>query len=272
MYDLIVIGNVAFDVNTFPGRDNGKDYTRTNIGGAGFYSIFPASLFSKNIGLVARVGHDFPIERLTGLGINLSGLKVVESDTIKFIHTYLSGDGQKRTFDPHVPEGSLIKAGDFPEEYLSSKYIHIATNYPLAQLEFIDYLKRNDCKAVLSIDTHEAYLESDFEKVVEAFNRVDIAFIDQKEQTLIDRCSAPIKVIKMGKGGAEYLSKTERCHVPAQPREVVDKTGAGDVLASVFLINRSIGRSIRDSLGLAVQMASKSVEDYGVEFLRRGFL
>ncbi len=271
MFDLIVMGDTAFDVNTFPGRDSGKDRVVTNIGGAAYYSILPASLFSKNIGIVSRVGHDFPIEKLDGLGIDLTGLKVIGSaKTTKFIHTYLSEDGQDRTFRAERGKECTIQPSDIPERYLDSRYIHIATSPPDVQMQLIKYL-RGKSKAAISIDTHEAFLSSDFGGVLKAFNMADITFIDQKEKELIAGCTSKTRIIKKGKYGATFVEGDESYDVPATPRKVVDKTGAGDVLAAVFLVLRAKGESVPNSLKKAVEVASKSVEAYGVEFLRDSY-
>ena len=36
---VVIVGNIAFDVNTFPDRDNGKDKVVINNGGAGYYAL-----------------------------------------------------------------------------------------------------------------------------------------------------------------------------------------------------------------------------------------
>lgn len=268
-FDLIIVGNIALDINTFPGRDNSADLIVTNIGGAGYYSLLPASLFSSRVGLVARVGCDFPANKIGELGVDLSGFKVIDqSKTTRFYHTYLTADGQQRTFRPEFAPDTLIRPDDFPVEYYRSKFIHIATNFPFTQIEFIEILRKNT-DAKLSIDTHEAYLGDYRQDVFRAFDLVDIAFIDRHEEELIQACKAPTKIIKRGKDGITYLSKTNKYDWPAIPCDVVDKTGAGDVLAGVFLTLQARGWNLQESAQKAVEVASASVRDYGVEFLSR---
>ena len=59
---VVIVGNIAYDINTFPDRDNGKDKIVVNNGGAGYYSLIPASLYTK-IGIVSRIGNDFNIKK-----------------------------------------------------------------------------------------------------------------------------------------------------------------------------------------------------------------
>lgn len=263
--NVVIVGNIAFDVNTFPKRMNGKDEIVINNGGAGYYSLIPASLYTKT-GIVARVGNDFNMSTLKKSNIDLSGLKIIkDTPTTKFHHTYLTDDGQIRTFRPEVYEKAMINIEDFPKEYYEAQYIHIATNFPSMQKQFIDMIRKNS-KATISIDTHEAYMEQESEFIKELFNSVDIAFIDKEFTQLLD-CKAPVKIIKMGKSGCRYLYKDNSFVVETQERKVVDKTGAGDVVTGVFLAMMSKTNNPKKSLEVAVNVATKSIGNYGVDFL-----
>lgn len=61
--NAVIIGNCAFDVNTFLDRDGEKEKVVVNNGGACLYSLIPASIFS-NVGVVTRIGNDFDVEHL----------------------------------------------------------------------------------------------------------------------------------------------------------------------------------------------------------------
>ena len=262
---VVIVGNIAFDINTFPCRDNGKDKIVVNRGGAGYYSLIPASLFTK-VGIVARVGNDFNLETLKNNNIDLTGLKIIEnSPTTRFHHTYLTNDGQTRTFKPEVYEETLISTEDFPEEYYNAQYIHIATNFPYMQKNFIDIIRKKS-NAIISIDTHEAYMEKEADYIKEIFDSVDIAFIDKEYKQLLD-CKAPIKIIKMGKLGCEYQYKGNSFISKAIERNVIDKTGAGDVVTGAFLAMMAKTNNTKESLNVAVNLATKSIGNYGVDFL-----
>lgn len=265
--NLVIVGNIAFDVNTFPKRNNGIDEIVTNNGGAGYYSLIPASLYTKT-GIVARVGNDFDLINLKNDNIDLSGLKVINDfPTTKFYHTYLTDDGQTRTFRPEVCEECMIGVFDFPKEYFKAKYIHIATNFPVVQMQFIDLIRKNS-NAIISIDTHEAYIEKDTNYIKRVFDKVDIAFIDKEFNELLD-CKAPIKIIKMGKKGCKYINKDNKFISSVTETEVIDKTGAGDVVAGVFLAMLSNGKDPKTSLNEAVKIATKSINNYGVDHLQK---
>lgn len=262
---VVIVGNIAFDVNTFQNRNEGKDKIVVNKGGAGYYSLIPSSLFTKT-GIVARVGNDFDISTLKSNNIDLTGLKVVESSpTTKFHHTYMTDDGQTRTFKPEVYEATLITPEDFPEEYYDAHYIHIATNFPYMQKQFIDMIRKRS-KAIISIDTHEAYMEQESDFIKEIFDSVDIAFIDKEYTKLLD-CKAPVKIIKMGKKGCKYKYRDKEFIAETQEKKVIDKTGAGDVVTGVFLAMMAKTKNPEQSLKTAVNIATKSIGNYGIDFL-----
>lgn len=263
--DVVIVGNIAYDINTFPNREKGKTKIVINNGGAGYYSLIPASLYTK-VGIVARIGNDFDIKNLKNKNIDLSGLKnIKEYPTTKFHHTYLSSDGQTRTFRPEVYDDCMIKIDDFPKEYFNAKYIHIATNFPSVQKEFIKLIRQNS-DALISIDTHEAYIESEEELIKEIFDEVDIAFVDKEFTSLLD-CKAPIIIIKKGKTGCQYKSDNLIFESSTVNTTVIDKTGAGDVVTGVFLANMALTGNPKYSLDEAVKIATESIKDYGVDFL-----
>lgn len=149
--------------------------------------------------------------------------------------------------------------------YYDADYIHIATNFPYMQKQFIDMIRKRS-KAIISIDTHEAYMEQESDFIKEIFDSVDIAFIDKEYTKLLD-CKAPVKIIKMGKKGCKYKYRDNEFIAETQERKVIDKTGAGDVVTGVFLAMMAKTKNPEQSLRTAVNIATKSIGNYGVEFL-----
>lgn len=262
--NVVIVGNIAYDVNTFLNQDGNK--TVINRGGSGYYSLIPASLFTK-VGIVAKVGNDFDIELLKKYNIDLTGFKVIKNSlTTKFYHTYLTSDGQTRTFKPKIYKKTLINITDFPKQYYGAKYIHIATNFPEVQEKFIAEIRKKS-NAIISIDTHEAYMEKEADYIKRIFDKVDIAFIDKEFTKLLD-CKAPIKIIKNGKNGCSYRSDNLNFNSKTIETKVIDKTGAGDVVTGIFLAMMSITNNPKKSLDKAVEIATISISDYGVDFLK----
>lgn len=261
-FDLVVIGHISFDENII------DDQKYVINSGAAYLTSLPASLFSKKVGVVSRIGGDYSINNLKRLGIDLTGVKVIpEGKTTRFYHTYLSEDGKERTFRGELNVGGEIIAEDIPLKYLKSKYIHIATNLPEKQIDFIKCIKNHGSEAIITIDTLTQYIRQYPEDVLTAFKMVDLVFVDKKETDLIDSLKDKDLVIKKGSQGVEFIQKGKVIKVLAPKAKVVDKTGAGDVLAGVFLTLMAKGNYPQTSLDLAVKVASLSVTKHGIDFL-----
>ena len=71
----------------------------------------------------------------------------------------------------------------------------------------------------------------------------------------------------MGKQGCEYHDKYKSFVAPTEERKVVDKTGAGDITCGVFLAMLAEKRTPEEALKDAVKIATKSISEYGVDFL-----
>lgn len=71
----------------------------------------------------------------------------------------------------------------------------------------------------------------------------------------------------MGKEGCKFISKNRTFTVNTTECKVIDKTGAGDVVTGVFLEMMAKTNNPIEALQTAVNMATLSIKDYGVDFL-----
>lgn len=266
-YELVIVENLAFDVIRTP-KNN-----KTVKGGSAYYALFSALLFSKKVGLVSVVGEDFNLEELKNMGLDTKGTKIIKGGRTLRIHVFYSDNFKNRkvTYDIGVAKYLNIKL--FPKPYLNAKIIFLPTSFPPRQVKFAKFLKKIS-KARLAIDTIEHYIEAYPKEISSLFSLGDIIFLNEKEYKLVKRSNLLKKlenkelIIKKGSGGANYIFNKYECYCPALKVKLVDPTGAGDCLASVFLILRAKGWSIEASLKKAVKLASLSVEDFGVEHIR----
>ena len=246
--DVVVIGDTAKDINVFKGRIQNESYEKdtkvVNNGGACFYSSVGASIFC-NCGVVTKIGEDFDINNYRKFGIDITGVSTVKGKSTRFFQTFLTKDGQEREFRAERNPETKISILDIPLEYLSnSKYIFLSTTLP----EF-----------------------SEQPITRQVYDNADIAFIDREFETLINS-KAKTKVIKYGKVGCLYLDENNQCIfnnkriIPDD--EVIDKTGAGDVLIGSFLAVLSRTNNPKIALEKANAIATESILQYGVEHLK----
>lgn len=264
---LVIIGHVSYDeiIN--------KEGNRSIIpSGAAYTGAMGASLIQKNVGLVTRVGADYDMSLLTKLGINLDGVtQVPDGQTTRFTLNYQYDDPLERDFNAEFNVGNDIKPQDIPPSYVeSATHVHIATMPPLQQEPFIDFFREVSPQVQLSIDTIEQFIDDDYEGVVRNFGKSDLLFADRRELAKLppDLLAAKTIILKQGREGATYIEGNQSFHVETRPIDsIVDKTGSGDVLAGVFLANRDLGNSVEESLRKGCEIATKSIEAFGVEHL-----
>lgn len=270
--DVVVIGDTAKDINVFKGRtqkESGENDTKVvNNGGACFYSSVGASIFC-DCGVVTKVGEDFDINNYSKFGIDVTGISTVRGKTTRFFQTFLTPDGQERDFRAERNSETKIYIQDIPLVYLkNTKYIFLSTTLPENQLQLIKEIRKVS-KAKIAVDTLKEF--SNEQVTREVYDNADIAFIDREFERLINS-KAKIKVIKYGKTGCLYLDENMQCIFNNKriipDNEVVDKTGAGDVLIGPFLAVLSKTNNPKIALEKANATATESILQYGVEHLR----
>jgi ribokinase len=89
-----------------------------------------------------------------------------------------------------------------------------------------------------------------------AIPAVDLRLPNEREAELLDGGDM---VVKLGAGGARWGD----VHVPAEPVEVVDTTGAGDAFAAGFLSARLQGAGPRAALEAGCRVAARAVAQVG---------
>ena len=263
-FNTVIIGNIAFDIDSFYYGKEKEQFRIKKNGGACFYSAIPASLFFR-VGIVSKVGSDFNVEIFKEYNIDTTGLKVLNGEKSTYFHQYYKEvDPKKRIITEEINENMLITPIDIPNSYLKCSHIHLATNEPIVQLELIKYLKKNS-NAIISVDTIKGFSNDDITRKV--FDLADIAFIDYDFEKLLN-CNAKIKIIKCGKNGCYYKSENKSFFIDVKEQPVVDKTGAGDCMNGVFINLISNGYTPELALEIATKVATLSIMDYGIEHLK----
>lgn len=262
---LIVIGYTNIDINITPS-------SRTVLpGGAAYFASCAASLYTKNIGLVTRVGYDFDpaflLTRVLPEGVH----RIADKQTAKSTQTYHSEtDPTKRDVLLEKGVAQDLCPSDIPEVWLkSATHIHVGTMPPEYQKKFIDYLKTQNLPACISSDTELSFIRDPALKpgIIENLNKCDLVFVNRAEYELLKNDLQNVRrmIIKYDKDGAVYFEDgTEKGRIGTSKVYVVDATGAGDVFAGVFLACQSEGKSIPESLKAAAKTATKSIEQKGI--------
>lgn len=267
-FDLVVVGNLAFQEEHLT---NGTVFT-TNSGSA--YGVAAgASLVSKDVGVVARVGdnHQIILEKLKEWGVDTEGVKVVNGGKTPQFLNIQNPDGT-RDFKAELGVASEVDTSIFPKSYLSAYFIHLSTNLPRLQLIWLENLKSKiPPQTIISADTFESFVRDYPDLTKKVLNKAGMVFANEEEWTTLNQfgevlLTVPL-ILKKGPLGAVYIEGNKRIVVPAPKVEAVDTSLPGEVLAGVFLSLRGQGVSIEVALERAVNEASRSVTKQGVEHL-----
>ncbi|SEQ42617.1 ribokinase [Faunimonas pinastri] len=110
----------------------------------------------------------------------------------------------------------------------------------------VGYLAPNagEAKALADIDT----------EAVEGARRAALALRERGAGTVF---------VKLGDGGCVLAGDEGVVHVPAEPVDVVDTTGAGDAFSGALAVAILLGKPVREAACFAVATASLAVTGYG---------
>lgn len=259
--ELAIVGDIALNKDVTPHG------TITSPGGASYYSAVGASHFIKSVGVVSRVGADFDRSLLQRRRIDTKGVRVIPGeDTCRFVIT--QHPDNTRDFEAIRGAAQIVDTDIIPDDYLSARYIHLPTQLPE---HAITWLKLLSSHGGVSVDSFEAFTKQWPDLTLEMFRLANLIFTNEVEWQQLKEYGSEFfdkpTIIKLGKKGAVYRNGDEQIEVPAPKVTALETTGAGDVLAGAFLAQRTKGTSIENSLKEAVNLASLSVEEFGVEHI-----
>jgi sugar/nucleoside kinase (ribokinase family) len=277
-FDLIVVGHLTIDLIKF------GEIERKEMGGPPAYAMAGTTLGLKNIGIVSRVGRDFPqpyYDRLVDSGLNLNGL-LRNGETTQFTNIYDQEGGRTQRVD--AVAGRLMTK-DVPASYWDTEWIHISPVISEIDSSLIPEAKKHDIKVSVDVqgfvrtrkDQDTEIIGCAWETFHEHAAMIDVLKADthelcqlaqestfEKAAKIIHSMGVPIILITRGQKGS-FLSTNERLHkIPAITAKIVrDLTGSGDVFSIGFLTEFHRTQRPLWSAFFAASAASFNVETEG---------
>ena len=267
-HDVIVVGNLTVDDVVHP---NGET-TMASPGGNTIYAATGALIWGLSVGVVARVGADFPVaalDRLRDAGLDTGGLRPIEGPTVRNWVIY-EHDGRRSWVYRTPPERGLEVAPspeDIPTGWTDQKQdhppvVHVAAMPFEAAAGIVGHLRAEGRRAIVTLDTHEAW-PAGRDQVLALARRVDVFVPSHGELAAIlgyddpERAcrelqaeGVPAVVVKCGEKGALVSAPGGPPARIAPPNiAVLDATGAGDT----FCGGLAAGIAIGESLAVAAQ-------------------
>jgi sugar/nucleoside kinase (ribokinase family) len=266
--DLVLVGHVGWATN-----ENALG-TGVSLGGSGYAAAYAASTLLGGrigpvgrIGLVAQIGQDLNHRGLPDLGLDLAGLAVLPGASARFHISRLGGGA--RGFQSELGVAATPRFGTFPEPYFRAGHVHLGTMPPGQQLAWLKFLRDHGFRARISVDTFEHFVSTQPVASREVCDLADLIFMNEAEYHGLYRDNEIPKaptILKHGPRGADYTADGLTHIASATPAvRVVDDTGAGEILAGVYLALRAHRLAEDRALGYAVRAASSSVTEFGVD-------
>lgn len=279
---LTVVGTVAIDGLETPFGKRDRVF-----GGSASYFSYAASFFTP-VALVANVGQDFPLEYrkvLEERSIDLSHLEVTEGKTFFWKGKYETDLNSAITLETQL--NVLTQFSPKLKFETSPDFLFLANIDPSLQSQVLDQISKPKTKFV-ACDTMNFWITSKKKELMHLLSRVDGVVMNDGEARMLTgepnliRAAQKIRqmgpsavIIKKGEHGALVFYEKHFFAVPAYPlEEVFDPTGAGDTFAGGMMGTLTASGEVNfENLKKAVVMgsmvASFTVEDFGLERLRR---
>lgn len=221
-------------------------------GGNALYSALGAGIWHTDVGLIARVGNDLPVEYRRSL----------DSLDIEFVLTYVDSpnihnwalyepDGS-RQFVLHRSSGEFddmcIRGEEISAKHRRGRAYHVAPMPTPRQIELVRTLAGDP--VILSLDPHEEFIYGYEDELLDVLPLVDLFLPSREEARRLHGRDDPeaamrefakygpsVTAVKLGADGSlVYESAVSRLtYVPIYPTDVADVTGAGDAYCGGFL-------------------------------------
>ena len=268
--EVIVVGNLTIDDVVRPDGAAAMG----SLGGNVIYAATAARIWDVSVGVVSRVGEDFPkaaFGRLRDAGVDTLGVRPISGPTVRAWVLY-EDDGRRSWVYRTPPERSLEVAPrpeDLPASWVGQTrtcVVHVAAMPLAAAARVVEHVRASIPGAKVTLDTHEDW-SSDREALLAVARQVDV-FLPSREQLqsmlgyddparacaeLISQ-GVPAVVAKCGPSGALVATASgPQVSIPAPDVVVVDATGAGDSFCGGFAAGLALGD---DVLGAAQRGAA----------------
>ena len=274
--DVVVVGHIAIDVNVLP-----WGVIENALGGAPTYAGFALAELKKNVGIVSKIGTDFP-EKFPPiyhkLGLDTEGILVFGEHSTTFENTYDEA-GNRTQVCRYV--ASKILPEDIPASYENSRGFYVSPIADEVSPELLKAFKRGG--NLVMLDPQGIFRRVDKEGKVEVISRDDLAdflkYVDVvkigKEETKALRGETEgilqelrgmgprIAIITRAEKGCVVLSDEGFGEFKALEVEVGDHTGAGDVFGAAFLARYMDTREVAGSARFANAAAGLKIRYRG---------
>ena len=278
---IAIVGHIINETIVFPDRT-----IAPVLGSPSAYSAVIAAVLGTKVGLVTKIGKDFPPTLLVPLGeaqVSLEGLSSDHEHSTANIMTYDENGHKSMAYRTQAPP---IYFTDVPEAYHDAPLFFVCPMYYEVPLETVEKLAALPGQVVVDLGgyggatsaTHPNPDERVNNSTIRALARVatvlkasleDCRHIlpadlppEQLARTFV-AWGARVGIVTLGKEGALAVEGENVYRVPSFPTVEVDATGARDAFSAGFLVEFLRTGDVEKSTRFACATASLVIEESG---------
>jgi cytidine kinase len=276
---LTIFGTIALDTTRTPFQT-----VERTLGGTAIFASISASNYAPT-SIIGIVGHDFPTSYLELLKnrLDIRGLTISQTEKTFHYDSSFGYDLSKRTTNKTELNVISNYQSTIPEEYVDSKYVYLANNDPVQNMNVLKLFSK---PKLIICDTMDFWITNKRDEVIKMISKVDGIILNESEAKLLFKESNIFKcarllgskgpafsVLNKGENGCLLFYDNEFYPLPAYPIEIIkDPTGAGDSFGGAFIgylsqEGKVNSISLKNAMIHGNIMGSFAIEDYGIDKL-----
>ena len=285
--DVLIVGSIAYDSVTSP-----HGSVENALGGSATYGGLACGFHTQrlpisSIGLVGIVGEDFSdadLSKLTGKGLDITGIEKVEGETFRWKGSYEGSMAEAQTHETHLNVFEHFQP-KVPSTHQNPVVTFCANLHPMLQASVLAQAPPQRCSM---LDSMNLWIDIAKEPLLSVMKQVDIVIINDGEvrmladednlvlaaQKVLEMVDVSTLIVKRGEHGVIAFHGNDIITLPAYPTAlVVDPTGCGDTFAGSLAAHLASGEGIisrnelRQGLVAATVSASFTLESFGTKAL-----
>jgi ribokinase len=272
MIDLFVIGGASLDVLHLPGRSQPVEAA----GGAALYTAAAAQRAGAVVVMLApRPDPAPPMLQPAAAHIPWIG-PTIPPDQLPRLEIAHYGGGKAALIKAMWGAEPLLTPDHLPNSLSDYKFVHVAAlRSAQRQLSFLHSCRKRGATRI-SAGTYSHVVRDEPATVRDLLEQADLFFMNENEAlglfgSVNAAGAAPNKVlfITLGARGALVIDGNRRAHIPGQPAQEVDPTGAGDTFCGATLAGLARGESPVMAARQAIALAAEVIGAIGPAALWR---
>jgi len=204
--DIVCVGPLTCDYHI----NENKKVGLGNPGGGALYSAVGAKLWNKKVGIVARIGDEYPnrwLRKFKSYGLNIEGVSYGKEIPLERVFGQYNKEGNREKFNPiqkfkelgieipeelknyQIPENYVDLVNkvsptpdDLPKSYEKANFFHLAPMPFKTQKKWVEKLKSLKSSPIITLDPGPHYMgEVAFDKIKNLLKNVDVFLPSEKE-------------------------------------------------------------------------------------------